>query len=223
MNLESCPSWPKEHDWKSCNRSKPVRGFESLALRQNEKQVARPAFCFGKKEGFEQGGSRHSLRKKTVRWTVFADVVKEQSDAKAHWGAPKKSLALRHKSTVILIELRWTFSMPENRLIQGFSAVSAYNEPRCRVLLRQGFMLFTAVLLISCAVTAICRAIVELLGVIVKQPLFYNTAYEKIGDEVHPWDTPLFTVWQAVHLDTQNAFLLVGGICQFLVINQKSD
>ena len=47
-NLESCPSWPKEHDWKSCNRSKPVRGFESLALRQNEKQVARPAFCFGK-------------------------------------------------------------------------------------------------------------------------------------------------------------------------------
>ena len=37
------------------------------------------------------------MRKKTVRWTVFADVVKERSDAKAHWGAPKKSLALRHK------------------------------------------------------------------------------------------------------------------------------
>ena len=27
-----------------------------------------------------------------------------------------ESLTLRHKSTVILIELRWTFSMPENRL-----------------------------------------------------------------------------------------------------------
>ena len=47
------------------------------------------------KEGFEQGGSRRSLRKKTVRWTVFADVVKERSDAKAHGSAPKKSLALR--------------------------------------------------------------------------------------------------------------------------------
>ena len=181
MNLESCPSWPKEHDWKSCNRSKPVRGFESLALRQNEKQVTRPAFCIGKnkqrdsnkegadevcgrkqsgglfsptwsrsearrrhavacrknpllsaktksrsqgllfalakqKEGFEQGGSRRSLRKKTVRWTVFADGVKEQSDAKAHGSAPKKSLALRYKPTVILIELRWTFFIPENRL-----------------------------------------------------------------------------------------------------------
>ena len=31
-----------------------------------------------------------------------------------------------HKSTVILIELRWTFSMPENRLKLGFSVVSAH-------------------------------------------------------------------------------------------------
>ena len=31
-----------------------------------------------------------------------------------------------HKSTVILIELRWTFSMPENRLKSGFSAISAH-------------------------------------------------------------------------------------------------
>ena len=43
-----------------------------------------------------------------------------------------ESLTLRQKSTVILIELRWTFSMPENRLKYGFSAVQAYNEPRCR-------------------------------------------------------------------------------------------
>ena len=47
------------------------------------------------KEGFEQGGSRRSLRKKTVRWTVFADGVKERSDAKVHGSAPKKSLTLR--------------------------------------------------------------------------------------------------------------------------------
>ena len=56
------------------------------------------------------------MRKKTVRWTVFADVVKERSDAKVHGRAPKKSLALRHKSTVMLIELSWTFFMPESRL-----------------------------------------------------------------------------------------------------------
>ena len=39
------------------------------------------------------------------------------------------SLLLRHKSTAILIELRWTFSMPErseHRLKSGFSAVFVY-------------------------------------------------------------------------------------------------
>ena len=28
--------------------------------------------------------------------------------------------------------------MPENRMKQGFSAVPAYNEPRCRAILRRG-------------------------------------------------------------------------------------
>ena len=32
--MESCPSWSKEHDWKSCKSLKRLRGFESLALRQ---------------------------------------------------------------------------------------------------------------------------------------------------------------------------------------------
>ena len=101
MNLESCPSWPKEHDWKSCNRSKPVRGFESLALRQKIKSVAKAMlfiFCLIGYKGFEQGGSKRSLRKKTARWTAFADVVKERSDAKAT-AVAEKSLALRHEKS----------------------------------------------------------------------------------------------------------------------------
>ena len=73
-------------------------GFESLTLRQNEKQVARPAFCFGKtKRGIRTRREQNCLRKKTVRWTVFADGVKERSDAKVHGSAPKKSLTLRHE------------------------------------------------------------------------------------------------------------------------------
>ena len=31
--LERCPSWLKEHDWKSCVHLKVYRGFESLSLR----------------------------------------------------------------------------------------------------------------------------------------------------------------------------------------------
>ena len=30
MNMESCPSWPKEHDWKSCNGDKPFEGSNPL-------------------------------------------------------------------------------------------------------------------------------------------------------------------------------------------------
>lgn len=45
-----------------------------------------------------------------------------------------ESLRLRHKSTVISIELRRTFSTPQNRLKQG---IQAYNKPRHRVLLRK--------------------------------------------------------------------------------------
>ena len=40
-----------------------------------------------------------------------------------------KSYIVRHKSTVILIELRWTFSMPENRLKSGISAILAHKRP----------------------------------------------------------------------------------------------
>ena len=43
-----------------------------------------------------------------------------------------------HKSTVILIELRWTFSMPENRLESGFWAISAYCEPFCGAIPQKG-------------------------------------------------------------------------------------
>ena len=99
MNLESCPSWPKEHDWKSCNRSKPVRGFESLALRQNEKQVARPAFCIGKNKQRDSNkeGADAVCGRKQSGGLFFADGVKERSDAKVHKSAPKKSLTLRHE------------------------------------------------------------------------------------------------------------------------------
>ena len=53
-----------------------------------------------------------------------------------------ESLLLRHKSTVILIELRWTFSMPENRLKQGFSTVSAHKRTPLQSNSAAGFVFF---------------------------------------------------------------------------------
>ena len=68
-----------------------------------------------------------------------------------------ESLHLRHNATVILIELRWHFSMPENRLIQGFSDLSAYKRTPRQAILRRGFVRFMGI-------AAFCSA------VIVKQP-----------------------------------------------------
>ena len=62
-----------------------------------------------------------------------------------------------HKSTVILIELRWTFSMPENRLKSRLLPFLSINEPRRRAILRRGFVRFIGIV-------AFCAA------VIVKQP-----------------------------------------------------
>ena len=62
-----------------------------------------------------------------------------------------------------------------NPLETSFSAVSTMSKPRCRAILRRGFVLYT--------------------GVFVKQPNFDNTLYEKIGDEVRsPADSAPFEV-----------------------------
>ena len=58
-----------------------------------------------------------------------------------------ESLLLRQKSTVILSELQWIFSVPENRLKSGFSAVPSYNEPRRRAFLRRGSCVLSGLLL----------------------------------------------------------------------------
>ena len=68
-----------------------------------------------------------------------------------------KSHPRNHNATVILIELRWHFSMPENRLIQGFSDLSAYKRTPRQAILRRGFVRFMGI-------AAFCSA------VIVKQP-----------------------------------------------------
>ena len=52
------------------------------------------------------------------------------------------AVVITHKSTVILIELRWTFSVPENRLKLGFSAVQAHKRTPLQAILRRGCVRF---------------------------------------------------------------------------------
>ena len=64
--------------------------------------------------------------------------------------------------------------MPENRLKQGFSAVSAHKRTPLQSNSAAGSVFFARIV-------AFCSV------VIVKQPSSDNTLYEKIGDEVHPY------------------------------------
>ena len=66
-----------------------------------------------------------------------------------------------HKSTVILIELRWTFSMPENRLKSGISAVLAHKQTPLQSNSAAGFRF-----MLYMQIVAFCSAI------IVKQPSY---------------------------------------------------
>ena len=90
-----------------------------LLSAKNEKAVPQGmAFLFFICKGFEQGGSRLCLRKKTVLRTVFADAVKEHRDAKAYGSMPKKSLALY---TRILQNFACFFVLIFNQMYQQLS------------------------------------------------------------------------------------------------------
>ena len=70
-------------------------GFESLTLRQNEKQVARPAFYFGKtKRGIR---TRREQTKSAEENSPMDCFCRRGQGAKVHGSAPKKSLTLRHE------------------------------------------------------------------------------------------------------------------------------
>ena len=97
-------------------------------------------------KGIRTRREKTCLRKETVRWTVFADVVKERSDAKVHGSAPKKSLAIRHKAHRNFDRITMGFFYAENRLKSRLLPFLSINDPRRRAILQWGFVRFTVVL-----------------------------------------------------------------------------
>ena len=82
----------------------------------------------------------------------FKEPVLKTGDGETH--REFESHTLRHKSTVILIELRWAFSIPENRLESGFSAVRAHKRTPLQAILRRGFVRFRRIVAF-CAVVIV--------------------------------------------------------------------
>ena len=93
--MESCPSWPKEHDWKSCRRQKRLEGSNPLlsAMKKAVTSYDVTAFLFVE--------VMRDLKDERYRATVLWTVVTASDQATAV--ARIKSLALRHK------KIRYTF------------------------------------------------------------------------------------------------------------------
>ena len=90
------PTWSRSEATRRCTG---VRRKNPLLSAKTKSRSQGLLFALAKiNKGIRTRREQTCLRKKTVRWTVFADVVKERSDAKVHGSAPKKSLALRHKA-----------------------------------------------------------------------------------------------------------------------------
>ena len=90
------PTWSRS---EATRRRTGVRRKNPLLSAKTKSRSQGLLFALAKiNKGIRTRREQTCLRKKTVRWTVFADVVKERSDAKVHGSAPKKSLAIRHKA-----------------------------------------------------------------------------------------------------------------------------
>ena len=62
-----CPSWPKEHDWKSCKRRQPFQEFESLHLRQQKGKCFRTSFFVIRRDE-EVRNDLQEARRKCADW-----------------------------------------------------------------------------------------------------------------------------------------------------------
>ena len=137
------PTWSRSEATRRCTG---VRRKNPLLSAKTKSRSQGLLFALAKiNKGIRTRREQTCLRKKTVRWTVFADVVKERSDAKVHGSAPKKFLALRHKAHRNFDRITMGFFYAENRLKSRLLPFLSINEPRRRAILQWGFVRFTVV------------------------------------------------------------------------------
>ena len=104
---------------------------------------------------FARYSPNRKILAKNARYLPFLSDICLYLPKSHNWGGRGrwfKSSHSDHKSTVILIELRWAFSIPENRLESGFSAVRAHKRTPLQAILRRGFVRFMGIVALCSAV-----------------------------------------------------------------------
>ena len=137
------PTWSRS---KATRRCTGVHRKNPLALRQNEEQVARPAFCFGKtKRGIRTRREQTQSAEENSPVDCFC---RRGQGAKRREGArecaekiPCSPPKVHRNSIKITVDFFYARKPLEIRL----SAVQTYNKPRRRAFLWRGFVRFTVV------------------------------------------------------------------------------
>ena len=110
--MQMCPSWPKEHDWKSCKRRTPFQGFKSLHLRQKKQKVLLHLLFFYTNRDlnprgflrnenspvgcFQQKAARRVLKCRAFRSPSYKYARRSRSIRQIPSSAPKKQKVLLH-------------------------------------------------------------------------------------------------------------------------------
>ena len=151
------PQPPRLHSTATSTTTAPLHPTATLTTARNFAQQSR---LNSSAENFSYFFKKALDKYPKTVYNVYCYLGVAQIGSALPWGGRGrrfKSCHSDHNATVILIELRWHFSMPENRLIQGFSDLSAYKRTPRQAILRRGFVRFMGI-------AAFCSA------VIVKQP-----------------------------------------------------
>ncbi len=128
--MERCPSWPKEHDWKSCRRQKRLEGSNPslsaryyLLLRPVGQAVKTPPF---------HGGNRGSIPLRVIIWRLSSAGRASALQAEGRGFEP---LSLHHFHYIEFpnIIAGWSSSVARrahNPKVTGSNPVPAINFPK---------------------------------------------------------------------------------------------
>ncbi len=108
--MESCPSWSKEHDWKSCKSLKRLRGFESLALRHKKRVDTDRYLLFFYLQGIKMGFEGRAVQSNSPVDCCDRERPSRRSGANRIPCSPPRNDRFRQKSVVsVLFALRRSY------------------------------------------------------------------------------------------------------------------
>ena len=103
--MERCPSWPKEHDWKSCRRQKRLEGSNPslsaiICLRPVGQAVKTPPFHGGNRGSIPLRVTIFFFKKRLCKYLILHQDVCYNNKCLSHGGLAQLGEHLPYKQRV---------------------------------------------------------------------------------------------------------------------------